>query len=146
MNSFIFLRNKSRWLLLFVWTNSRKLLTSKIKIIYVNNSLHVCVKTKRNIPRNVFSQSGTEIMWTYPIRKHLWNIIKFYMYIQFISRPSRNLLEGERLLVAVMKQWNGEKLEINFHWIRIFMIFMMGMNKAHGLLSFDLNLPRFCQT
>ena len=55
---------------------------------YVNNSLHlrqqltafvcgVCVKTKRTIAGNVFSHSGTEIMRTYPIRKHLWNIIKF---------------------------------------------------------------------
>ena len=36
-----------------------------------------------------------------------------------------------------MKQWNGEKLEINFYWTSIF---MMGMNKADGLLWFDLNL------
>ena len=36
----------------------------------------VCVKTKRTIAGNVFSQSGTEIMRTYPIKKHLWNIIK----------------------------------------------------------------------
>ena len=44
------------------------------------------------------------------------------MHIQFISRPSRNLLERERLFVAVMKQWDGKKLEIS--------IFMMGMNKT----------------
>ena len=37
------------------------------------------------------------------------------MHNQFISRPFRDLLEGERLLVAVMKQCNGEKLEINFY-------------------------------
>ena len=37
----------------------------------------VCVKTKRTIAGNVYSQSGTEIMRTYPIRKYLWNIIKF---------------------------------------------------------------------
>ena len=37
----------------------------------------VCVKTKRTIARNIFGQSGTEIMRTYPIRKHLRNIIKF---------------------------------------------------------------------
>ena len=34
------------------------------------------VKTKRIIAGNVFSQSGTVIMRTYPIRKRLWNIIK----------------------------------------------------------------------
>ena len=59
------------------------------------------------------------------------------MRIQFISRPSQNLLEGERLLVTVMKQWDGKKLE--------FSIFMMDMNKAHVLLSFDLNLQRRCE-
>ena len=66
--------------------------------------MFVGVKTKRNIAGNVFSQSGAEIMRTSPIRKHLWNIIKLQMHIQFISRPSRNLPEGERLLLAVMKQ------------------------------------------
>ena len=60
------------------------------------------------------------------------------MHIQFISRPSRNLVEGERLFDAVMKQWDGKKLE--------FSIFMMGMNKTHVLISFDLNLQRFSQT
>ena len=65
------------------------------------------------------------------------------MIIKSISRPSSNLLEGEKLLVAVMKQWSGEKLEISFYWTSIF---MMGMNKVHVLLSFDLNQQRFCQT
>ena len=37
----------------------------------------VCVKTKRTVAGNVFSQPGTEIMRNYPIRKHLWNMIKF---------------------------------------------------------------------
>ena len=64
------------------------------------------------------------------------------MQSQFISQPFRDLLEGERLFEAVMKQQNGEKLEINFYWTSIF---MMGTNKAHMLLSFDLNLQRFCQ-
>ena len=32
---------------------------------------------KRAIAGDVFSQSGTEIVETYPIRKHLWDIIKF---------------------------------------------------------------------
>ena len=59
---------------------------SKLKeTVQVKNKNHlrqqltacVCVKTKRTIAGNVFSQSGTEIMRTYPIRKHLWNIIKF---------------------------------------------------------------------
>ena len=54
------------------------------------------------------------------------------MHNQFIPRPSRDLLKGEMLLVAV-KQWNGEKLQINFYWTSIF---MMGMNKAH-VLGFD---------
>ena len=65
------------------------------------------------------------------------------MHSQFISQPFRDLLEGERLFVAVIKQQNGEKLEINFYWTSIF---MMGMNKAHMLFSFDLNLQRFYQT
>ena len=64
------------------------------------------------------------------------------MQSQFISQPFRDLLEGERLFAAVMKQQNGEKLEINFYWTSIF---MMGVNKAHMLLSFDLNLQRFYQ-
>ena len=34
------------------------------------------VKTKRTIAENVFSQSGTKIVRTYPIRKRLWKIIK----------------------------------------------------------------------
>ena len=37
------------------------------------------------------------------------------MQNQFISQPFRDLLEGERLFEAVMKQQNGEKLEINFY-------------------------------
>ena len=37
----------------------------------------VVMKTKRTTAGNVFSQSGTEIIRTYPIRKHIWNIIKF---------------------------------------------------------------------
>ena len=54
MNSFIFLRIKSRWLLLFA-TNSKKPFRSKIKIIYVNNSLHVCVREdKKNYSGECF--------------------------------------------------------------------------------------------
>ena len=41
----------------------------------------VCVKTKRTIAGNVFSDSGAEIMRTYPIRKHLWNIIQSFKCI-----------------------------------------------------------------
>ena len=37
------------------------------------------------------------------------------MQSQFISQPFRDLLEGERLFVAVIKQRNSEKLEINFY-------------------------------
>ena len=32
---------------------------------------------KKTMAGNVFSQLGTEIMRTYPIRKDLWNIINF---------------------------------------------------------------------
>ena len=42
-------------LLLFVWTNSKKPFRSKIKIIYVNNSLHVCVREdKKNYSGECF--------------------------------------------------------------------------------------------
>ena len=37
------------------------------------------------------------------------------MQSQFISQTFRDLLEGETLFAAVMKQQNGEKLEINFY-------------------------------
>ena len=69
--------------------------------------------------------------------------IKILNAYSICSRTSRNYLEGERYLVAVMKQWNGEKREINFYWTSIF---MMGMNIAHVLISFDLNLQKFCET
>ena len=59
------------------------------------------------------------------------------MHIPFISRPSRNLLEGERLFVAVMKQCDGKKLE--------FSIFMMGMNKTR-VDFIRLESVRFSQT
>ena len=44
------------------------------------------------------------------------------MHGQFISRPFRELLEIERLLVYVMKQWNGERLDFFFFLISIFMM------------------------
>ena len=49
------------------------------------------------------------------------------MQSQFISQTFRDLLEGETLFAAVMKQQNGEKLEINFYWTSIF---MMGITKS----------------
>ena len=55
MNSFIFLRNKFRWLLLFARTISKKPFRSKIKIIYVNDSLHVYVcEDKKNYSGKCF--------------------------------------------------------------------------------------------
>ena len=55
MNSFIFLRNKFRWLLLFAGTISKKPFRSKIKIIYVNDSLHVYVcEDKKNYSGKCF--------------------------------------------------------------------------------------------
>ena len=51
--------------------------TSPRRLVDRLDCMCVCVKTKRIIAGNVFSQSGTEIMRTYPIRKHLWNIMKF---------------------------------------------------------------------
>ena len=139
MNSFIFLRIKSRWLLLFAWTNSKNPFRSKIKIIYVNNSLHVCVyEDKKNYSGECFQPARYRDYENLSNQKIPLEYNKVLMHIQFISRLSRNLLEGERLFVAAMKQWDGKKLE--------FSIFMMGMNKTHVLISFDLNLQRFSQT
>ena len=45
-----------------------------------------------------------------------------------MSRPFRKLLERRSLLLGVMKQWNGERLEIHFYWTSVF---VMGMNLAH---------------
>ena len=62
----------------------------------------VCVKTKRTIAGNVFSQSSTEIMRTYPIRKHLWNIIALNAYSIYFTPISE--LDERGKIVAVMKQ------------------------------------------
>ena len=40
-----------------------------------NNLRHK--EDKKNIVGKVFSHSGTEIVRTYPISKHLWKIMKF---------------------------------------------------------------------
>ena len=143
MNSFIFLRNKSRWLLLFVWTNSKKPFRSKTKIIYVNNSLHMCVWRQEELSGKSFQPVRYRDYENLSNKKTPLEYNKVLKIIQFISRPSCNLLGGEKLLVAVMKQWSGEKLEISFYWTSIF---MMRVSKAYVLLSFDLNPQRLCQT
>ena len=62
------------------------------------------------------------------------------MHSQFILHQFRKLLQGGKLLLGVMKQWNGERLKPYFYWTSIF---IMGMNKAHVLLSCRWD---FCQT
>ena len=44
------------------------------------------------------------------------------MHGEFISHSFQELLEEERILVGVMKQWNGERLKIYFYWASIFMM------------------------
>ena len=60
------------------------------------------VVTKEN--KCNFSWSGTEIIRTYPISKHLWKRIKLYMQGQLLLRPYRKLMEKGRLLAVVIEQ------------------------------------------
>ena len=77
--------------------------------------LHVCVcEDKKNYSGKCFQPVRYRDYENLSNQKTPLEYNEVLNTYSFISSLSWNLLEGETLLVAVMKQWNGKKLEIIF--------------------------------